>query len=82
MHVCPVTFPLALSTGHGYVDVARPWSVSALLSHSSANTRVHAAFIGASAECDSSNNCRVSVLYKNSTVLQVQDLMAHSVPAP
>lgn len=76
-------FPLALSTGHGYVDVARPWSVSALLSHSSANTCVHAPFIEASAECvvQTPVGFLFSVLYKNSTVLQVSDLMAHSVPA-
>lgn len=33
------------------MDVARPRSVSALLSHSSANTRVRTPFIGVSAEC-------------------------------
>lgn len=49
--VCPVMFPLTLSTGHNYMDVARPWSVSVLLPHTSANTRVHVQFIVPSAEC-------------------------------
>lgn len=71
--VCAV-IPLALSTGHGYMDVARPWSVSVQVSHTSANTRVHTQFTVPSAACvvkTPAGFLPFSLLYKNSSVLQI-----------